>query len=443
MHLHTNKEHKKIPFPLIGQRIIRTAVAVLVCLLIHIGRGYEGNVVESCVAAIICLQPYVKDSWENALNRLCGTFLGGIWGLLFLLLMQYVPELGQNMVVVYCIMAIGVVLSLYSCVLLKTADSASLASIVFLCVIIAYPDVDTPLVQSMNRIIDTIIGVVVAITINSFHLPRVKQPQKVFFLHLNHLAADRYTRISSRVLIELNHLYDSGARICLETQYAPAFLISQLQTMHLTMPVIVMGGAAVYDIRENVYSDVQAISHEHVDYLYDYLNSHGLCACIFALRGNSMLIFHSMELSQLEEEDYMLMRRSPYRNYIDGKYQEDDQILGFRVMVGPTKAQELEARLNGNLTIAENFHVLKIMRPKHDGQFLFYFYHKDVSIENAERRMVERLRMEEEDIEPVRIQPKSLLYDPARDATILLHRIRRNYLIPVWSRKNKMKNKKK
>ena len=423
------EEKRRYPFPLIGNRILKTALAVFICLMIHMLRGFHGGVAESCITAIVCMQPYSEDAKKSAISRLVSTTMGGLWGLVFLSFVMHLPQFLQNMFLIYVLVALGVIIAVYSCVVLNISDSAALCAIVFLCLAVKYPAVDPSLKATLLSILDTVIGVLVALTVNSVRIPTEKQPDHVYFLRLRDLAADRYATIDSRVLIELNRLYDEGARICLETEWAPAFMIGQLQRLHINMPVVVLGGAALYDIRENMYTEVCDLPHEHADYLYDYLNSLELCGCVFALRGNSMLISFTGEKSQLEEENYRLMKRSTYRNYVDGKYQEEDRILAFRVIVGTTKAMELEARFNGNLMLAEHFHVVKHARPLHPGQVLFYFFRKDVSIQAMEERMIsDLLEGGAERVVPIRIRPKSRVFDPERDAPTLLHRLRKSYM---------------
>ncbi|MGX8706878.1 MAG: aromatic acid exporter family protein, partial [bacterium] len=80
-----------------GQRIVKTSVAVTLCLIFYMLRGYrgEGMSAEAAITAIICMQPYVHGTAENALSRLSGTIIGAIWGFLFLLVMMLFPWLGH------------------------------------------------------------------------------------------------------------------------------------------------------------------------------------------------------------------------------------------------------------------------------------------------------------------------------------------------------------
>lgn len=415
--------------PSIGQRLIKTAVAVFLCLVIYVLRGYRGMVVQSAIAAIICMQPYAESSKRVAVNRVISTVMGGIWGLLFLLLMQQIPGITSHMLLVYLCMSLGVLLVLYTCVLLKVADSAALAAIVFLCIIITYPDVEAPLQQTFDRILDTIIGVCVAVFVNVVRLPAKKHPEKLFFLHLKDIAADRYSIVPSRILIELNRLYDAGARICLETRWAPAFMISQMSQVRINMPIIVMDGAVLYDMRENVYRELMTIPAEHVEKLRDILKTRGFCTAVFAVRSSTMMIFHDGPLSEAEQWDLEIMRRSPYRNYMDGMYEPGDQVIALRVLVKDADAKAVYEQCCADPYISAHFRTARYHMAKSAGFSGIYFYRKDATVEHMEELVAAHFE-EETGLkpDPVRIAPPERGYVPEHDAHHLLHKISRIYM---------------
>ena len=137
-----NKLQTKRPIylPRIGQRIVKTSIAVLITLLVYYLRGYRGADMpaEAAITAIICMQPYVHDTREYAMSRFIGTLIGAAWGLGFLLLMLVFPRMGEVLLLVYLRMAVGVMLTLYTCVLVRRPDTAGQAAIVFICVVIAF-----------------------------------------------------------------------------------------------------------------------------------------------------------------------------------------------------------------------------------------------------------------------------------------------------------------
>ena len=60
--IRSEKPNKKsLRLPHAGMRMIKTAVAVFICLLIYSLRGYEigSGMSEAAVTAIVCMQPFV------------------------------------------------------------------------------------------------------------------------------------------------------------------------------------------------------------------------------------------------------------------------------------------------------------------------------------------------------------------------------------------------
>ena len=250
--------------PHIGRRITKTTIAVFLCLLITYLRGFEGIEMpaESAFTAIICMQPYVRDSRKYAVDRFAGSLIGAVWGLLFLLLLAVCPVLGEIKLALYALMALGVMMSLYSAVLVRMPDTSSLAAIVFICVVIAFPDIQEPLRQAGNRMIDVFVGTAVAIIVNVFRLPRTKHRERVFFVQAKDLVSDRFSQIQPAALFRLNYLYNDGARICLISEHAPAFFTLQMSAAKLNTPQIVMDGAAIYDPNDNIFLSKETVEPE-------------------------------------------------------------------------------------------------------------------------------------------------------------------------------------
>ena len=130
--MNINKNKRQLYLPHIGQRIVKTGIAVLLTLLAYHLYGYRGADMpaEAAITAIICMQPYVRDTRNFAINRFVGTLIGAAWGLGFLLLMLVFPRMGSNIFLVYLRMAIGVMLTLYTCVLVRKPDTSGQAAIV-------------------------------------------------------------------------------------------------------------------------------------------------------------------------------------------------------------------------------------------------------------------------------------------------------------------------
>lgn len=413
--------------PHLGQRIVKTTVAVFICLLIYYLRGYHGQDMptESTITAIICMQPYVRDSRDYALNRLAGTLIGAAWGLAFLLLLLLFPALGQSMVLLYALMAVGVLISLYSAVLVGKADTSSLAAIVFLCVVVSFPDIVAPLQQAAIRILDVLIGTLVAIFVNVFHLPRKKDRSRVFFVRTKDLAPDRFSPVPPAALFRLNYLYDDGAKICLMSEHAPAFFLLQMSTAKLNLPLIVMDGAAIYDVNENQYLHVETIAQEDSRQLRERLEALGISHFIYTIHKNKTCIFHRGEISPQEKEVYDRMRRSPYRSYLDGEIVDLDEIVYFKIIAEDSRIAEIEYSLRKTLPRSK---LRAVIRPQagSPGVSGLYIYSHTATMEQAEKRLMQMLHEDDPSLTPVEIRLRTP-YRSERDAMHLLYTLANSY----------------
>ena len=169
------------------------------------------------------------------------------------------PRMGSVLLLVYLRMAIGVMLTLYTCVLVRRPDTSGQAAIVFICVVIAFPEIEGPLQQALERFDGVLLGTAAAIAVNVFRLPRDKERNFVFFVKISDLVPDRFSTLPAAARFRLNYLYDDGAKICLMSEHAPAFFTLTMSQTMLSVPFIVMDGAAIYDANENTYLQAETL----------------------------------------------------------------------------------------------------------------------------------------------------------------------------------------
>ena len=420
-----NEERKQLPH--VGQRITKTTIAVFICLIIYYLRGYSGQSMstEAAITAIICMQPYVKDTRDYAWNRVSGTLIGAFWGLLFLLILLLLPILGSNALILYSMMAAGVLVTLYSTVLIRKPDTASLAAIVFLCIVIAFPDIEQPLRQAMSRINDVFIGTTVAIGVNVAHLPRKKKENQIFFVRTKDLVPDRFTPMHSAALFRLNNLYDIGARICLMSEHAPAFFALQMSATRMNVPLIVMDGAAIYDINENEYLSAETITAEDSAHLRERMDALKLSYFTYTVHNNKTCIFHRGVLNEIEKPVYDRMRRSPYRNYLEGEIYDPNEIVYFKILAQDTEMAEIEYSLHKAMQKGK---LRTVIRPQagSPGVSGLYIYAHTATMEQAEKRLMQMLKEKEPDLEMVELRLRNG-YQTDRDAMVLLTELGNRY----------------
>lgn len=139
-----------------GMRNIKTGIGVMICVFIGYLKIIDSTLF-AAVACIVCMQTTVKSSLNKGLDRLGGTFIGGLIGFLFVLIKPGDPILA----------CIGIITTIYVCNLLKINDSITIACVVF-CAIQINIGAANPLEYSAHRIIDTSIGVIVGVCVNYY-----------------------------------------------------------------------------------------------------------------------------------------------------------------------------------------------------------------------------------------------------------------------------------
>ncbi len=414
-------------FPPLGQRIVKTSLAVLLCLLFYWVRGYRGGEMpaEACITAIICMQPYVQDTAVYALDRFVGSLNGAFWGLMFLLLLLVFPILGKTPLVLYPLMGVGVLISLYSAVAMRRPDTSAQAAIVFICVVIAYPEIDAPLQQALHRMLDVLVGTAAAIGVNVLRLPRAKRRDRLFFVRTRDLVPDQLAQMHSAVLFRLSYLFNDGAKICLMSEHAPAFLLSQLGGAKVNVPVIVMDGAAIYDPRENEYLSVETVPGASSAWLMGRLTELRASYFIYTVHNHRTCIFHQGKMRKGENLVYERMKRSPYRHYLEGDSFVPEEIVYIKVIAATVEISAILAAVGDALP---HWGLRAAVRAQAGlpGSSSLYFYSAEAAMEKAEEKLLRLLREKDPGLKPVEVFSNTG-FATEHDAVHLVHRLAKGY----------------
>ena len=160
-HRHHGKFH-------IGMRNIKTATAATVCALLYL--LIDRNPTFACIGAIFGTGSDMANSWLNGGNRLFGTIFGGLLGMgLFSIYVQVYPEGGFEPLMLL-LLFVGVVLLILVSQLFHWPGAIQPGG-VMLCILLFNQPVHSYIPYSLNRIFDTGVGVVIALTLN-WLLPR-------------------------------------------------------------------------------------------------------------------------------------------------------------------------------------------------------------------------------------------------------------------------------
>lgn len=119
----------------------------------------------AAITAILCVQPKTADSLEVAANREVATIIGGLAGMGFLYALHGFG-LSKPDALRYALIAAALIPLISLSVWLERPKATFLTCVVFLSVVVFHEEDVQPFWFAFNRVLDTTIGIVVALIVN-------------------------------------------------------------------------------------------------------------------------------------------------------------------------------------------------------------------------------------------------------------------------------------
>ena len=155
----------------VGFRAIKTTIAVAICIVLSLILKRHDKFFAS-VAAIICMRKTNLETSAAGFRRLIGTIIGGVIGLLVLLITQIFPykELINLLLSPLCVLLV-----IYICNVFGRKSSVEIGTIVILSILMFYSETayTNTFMYVINRVLDTSMGVLVAMFVNKFMFRKV------------------------------------------------------------------------------------------------------------------------------------------------------------------------------------------------------------------------------------------------------------------------------
>lgn len=147
-----------------GMRIIKTVLAVLICLIVDYLRQAPSPF-NAAVAAIVCLQPDMHSTWISSLNRALGTLLAGLYSFLFLWVFELKLQFDSGSIFYVLAAALALVPFMLLILRLGMRTGFAIASIVYISILFGDGRAE-PLADTLERVGDTLIGIAAALLVN-------------------------------------------------------------------------------------------------------------------------------------------------------------------------------------------------------------------------------------------------------------------------------------
>ena len=362
--------------PKIGARIMKSAVSVALCMLIYhlrtllpIGNGIPFY---SALAALWCLQPYTVSTKNNAGQRSIGTFVGAVYGLAFIVLLRFFSLIEP--VIVYLLASIMIIPVIYLTVILNKRNASFFSCVVFLSIALTHSFDDNPYLFVFNRVLDTFIGIGIGLAVNNFHLPIKHDSESLYVSGIDSVLIPDDHSANAFNKVELNRMIESGVKFTISTIRTPAEVKSLMKGVDLKLPIIVMDGAAMYDLNEREYLEAEFLQADICEQAERIIADHGMHCFVNVMYDVTLLIFYGKLRNSAEKDLYETHKHSPYRNYVREIFRRHDaseRVLYLTVLDESAKIAVLEKHLAHELS---SFARITVADSEYDGyQYLKVF----------------------------------------------------------------------
>lgn len=310
----------------IGMRNIKTAISVFICLAIYfliilIAYSINGSLSSSfrkatqlytpffaCLATAYSISTNREKSNAQGRLRLVSSFIGGVFGLIVVALyqltghdwpFQHISSTGNatydkaglfetgwlsgntfteaditfsflaSFIIPCLLIALSVIFIIWFCNKIKRSECCFIAVLTLTAVTASLGT--NPIIYGPNRILSTMIGIVVALIVNNFRIPYRKNKNASFVFSLDGLIDKDTQKLSGYTKYNINHMLEHNMDLYLYTTRSPRVLSTLLTDIDIKNPIVCMCGACTYDFKNKKYANIEYINDNTSQELSKYL----------------------------------------------------------------------------------------------------------------------------------------------------------------------------
>lgn len=376
------KALKRLEIPPLGMRIIKSAIAVGLCYIVAMFREGNGIVFYSQLAALWCMQHYVKNSLNSAKQRTVGTIIGALYALVVILVgneLHISPE--EHSIIYSIVVTLMIIVVIYTTVFINKRQASYFSCVVFLSIVVNHLADQNPYLFVWNRFLDTMIGIIIGLGVNAFHLPKEKNKDILFLSGIDDTLLNKNDNMSDYSRFELNRMLDDGAKFTISTKRTPASMMEPMQGIHLNLPVIAMDGAVLFDIKQKSYLKKYVISYDKAKEMIGLIEENGLKYFVNVVIDDMLIIYYQDMEDEFQNKLVTKMRYSPFRNYVKRQLPENEEVVYLMILDKIDIIERFYSELEEK-DYTKRFKVMKYNSDDYPGYAYIKIYNKNASKSN-------------------------------------------------------------
>lgn len=308
----------------IGKRVYKTAIAVALCLLIylllmllemflHIDNK-ENTLAPTNwytpffagIATVYAMQQNPEGSIRQAKIRSIGSIIGGLFGAVVIFIFEkiYLSITHETNIhvfdndilyrtILFIITALGIIFLIPLSVKLKKQQAVFIACLTYLSVTISIRNGGMEVfLFATNRILSTIIGVLISLMINSFPFIKTQNKNILFVSSLQGALLDKEQTLSPYCSYKINDLIIKGCPLSFMTTKALTSVGETFENIKLKYPVIIMNGCALYYPNRNEYKSLQELELSSRKEIEQIFNSFKVNYFSYLINNNKLCCYY-------------------------------------------------------------------------------------------------------------------------------------------------------
>ncbi len=347
----------------IGLRTIKTAIAVFLCCmfyfalqLIELINGVPDdlaftiyNPFFASIATAYSIGSTRKKSLSQAKNRCIASFIGGGVGIALVSIFELFapwPLLSRATIesaiiveafVAYILTALCVIVTVVLGLLFKQPNAIFVAILTLTSVTIN-PNEGLAATHGicafgLNRIGSTVVGVLIALGVNTFRLPRLNKNKDILFMiGIEGALEEGKEKLYGFFEYKIHDFIDMDINLSLYTTRPPMTFMHILPTLNLKCPVVCCSGAALYDTREHKYLYSCPLPLNENKVILDKLKEMNAVPFVNYVIDDSMLITTSNKDYKYNNYYYKSRLDRAYCNVYEREVLEDKEILNYLLL---------------------------------------------------------------------------------------------------------------
>ena len=138
--------------------------------------------------------------------------------------------------------------------------------------------------------------------------------------------------LSEYTISVLNKLNDNNINFSIATARTPATVVPILSEVNINLPIIVMNGAAIYDLKSNKYITYNSIPKTTTSKILDILKDNNISGFCYTIDNNHIFAYYD-KISNICQASFLNSRLgSPLKTFVNGPIPKDSDIIHFLLM---------------------------------------------------------------------------------------------------------------